>query len=76
MCRQRFHIDYALDTPAMQQDPDGKAWREVLWQRAGIEVEVEHQGGWVDLGDGVALWVLWPPETPIPVTMPQTRIHW
>jgi competence protein ComEC len=29
--------------------------------RAGVDVRLEHEGGWLDLGDGVALWVLWPP---------------
>ena len=28
---------------------------------ASATVHLQHAGGWVDLGDGVALWVVWPP---------------
>jgi competence protein ComEC len=61
---ERFSIDYALETPATHVDPDAKAWREAVVNR-GAELVTQHNGGWVDLGDGVALWVLWPPEIPV-----------
>lgn len=28
---------------------------------ANVEVQFQHTGGWIDLGDGAALWVIWPP---------------
>jgi competence protein ComEC len=61
---ERYSIEYALDTPAMQQDEDAAEWRDAVIE-GGAEVAIQHIGGWVDLGDGVALWVLWPPETPV-----------
>jgi competence protein ComEC len=61
---ERFSIDYALETPATQVDPDAEEWRAALVD-GGAEVAIEHNGGWVDLGDGVALWVLWPPAIPV-----------
>jgi beta-lactamase superfamily II metal-dependent hydrolase len=30
-------------------------------EAAGAQVQVQSAGGWADLGDGVALWVLSPP---------------
>jgi competence protein ComEC len=61
---ERYHIRYALESPATQQDPDAAEWRAAV--AAGtIELLTESSGGWVDLGDGVALWVLWPPQTPL-----------
>ena len=61
---ERYAIDYALETPASVQDPDALAWREAV-VAGGAVVTVQHDGGWVDLGDGVALWVLWPRATPL-----------
>jgi competence protein ComEC len=61
---ERFRIDYALDTPAMQEDPDAEEWRDALVE-GGADVAIQHHGGWVDLGDGVALWVLWPQKAPV-----------
>jgi competence protein ComEC len=61
---ERYHIRYALETPATQQDPDAEEWRAAVGASA-IELLTESSGGWVDLGDGVALWILWPPQTPL-----------
>ena len=61
---ERYGVDVALQTPATQADPDAAAWQEAVAAR-GVAIATEYQGGWVDLGDGVALWVLWPPQTPI-----------
>lgn len=61
---ERYTIDYALDTLAAQQDENAAAWRDAVMD-AGAALSIQHVGGWVDLGDGVALWVLWPPSTPV-----------
>ena len=61
---ERFEIDYALDTPAMQADEDSAEWHDAL-AVAGVALHTQHVGGWIDLGDGVALWVLWPQQTPV-----------
>lgn len=59
----RFQITTALETKASQANPDAEQWRTNL-ANAGATVQLQHQGGWIDLGDGVALWVLWPPPEP------------
>lgn len=61
---ERFRIDYALDTPATQEDEGAEEWRSAV-ESGGAEINIQHAGGWVDLGDGVALWVLWPQATPV-----------
>jgi competence protein ComEC len=43
-----------------QANPDAEPWRAAL-AAAGATVQIEQAGSWVDLGDGVALWVFWPP---------------
>ena len=57
---ERFRVSHALDTAISQANADALPWRESL-DGAGAHTHVEHAGGWVDLGDGVALWILWPP---------------
>lgn len=59
----RFQTTTALETKASQANPDADLWRANM-TAAGVTVTVQHQGGWFDLGDGVALWVLWPPPEP------------
>ena len=56
----RFAVDQALDTSVSQANPDAQPWRDAL-AAAGATVHIDAAGGWIDLGDGVALWVLWPP---------------
>ena len=56
----RFKVTYALDTVVSQANPDAQPWRDAM-ASADVDVQLEHEGGWLDLGDGVALWVLWPP---------------
>lgn len=56
---QKFHIDRMLDTAHGQQSPDSRLWRAAMAE-AQIPVSIQGAGGWVDLGDGVVLWVLWP----------------
>ena len=56
----RFSVDTALNTAFGQQHPDSSRWQDAM-KEAGVEVQLQQAGGWVDLGDGVALWTLWPP---------------
>jgi competence protein ComEC len=56
----RFRVGHALDTAVSQANPDAQVWRERI-ARSGVALHIQEAGGWVDLGDGVALWVLWPP---------------
>lgn len=59
----RFQITTALETNASQGNPNADRWRAALLA-AGTAIQVQQQGGWIDLGDGVGLWVLWPPGEP------------
>jgi competence protein ComEC len=56
----RFQITTALQTAATVANHDADLWRANLTS-AGADLQLQHRGGWIDLGDGVALWVLWPP---------------
>ena len=56
----RYGIEAAWETPSTATDPAGAAWRSAV-EKAGAQVQVQSGGGWADLGDGVALWVLSPP---------------
>jgi competence protein ComEC len=56
----RYHVSAAWETPAAEVDPSSSAWRKAV-EAAGADVQIQHAGGWADLGDGVALWVLSPP---------------
>jgi len=60
---RRFQITTALETADSRAHPDAVYWREQM-RAAGVDVQVQHAGGWIDLGDGVALWVLWPESVP------------
>jgi competence protein ComEC len=56
----RFQITTALQTAATVANHDADLWRANLTS-AGAELQLQHRGGWIELGDGVSLWVLWPP---------------
>jgi competence protein ComEC len=56
----RFQITTALQTAATVANHDADLWRANVTS-AGADLQLQHRGGWIDLGDGVALWVLWPP---------------
>jgi competence protein ComEC len=58
---RRYRVTYALDTAASQANPNGELWRAAI-DAGQVEVALQHTGAWIDLGDGAALWVLWPPE--------------
>jgi competence protein ComEC len=55
----RYHVGAAWETPAAETDPSSNSWRKAV-EAAGADVQIQHAGGWADLGDGVALWVLGP----------------
>ena len=56
---ERFEIEQAIISESTRDHEDSEAWLKVL---GGADVPVVGlwQGGWLDLGDGVALWALWP----------------
>ncbi|MFN8469323.1 MAG: ComEC/Rec2 family competence protein [Caldilineaceae bacterium] len=56
----RYRVEAAWETPAAAADPASAAWRSAV-EGAGAQVQAQYEGGWADLGDGVALWVLGPP---------------
>lgn len=60
---RRLAVTTALETKASHANHDADLWRANLAE-GGAEIQQQHSGGWIDLGDGVALWVLWPPPQP------------
>lgn len=60
----RFQVTTGLSTVAGRANHDSDPWYKNIVSNSG-EVQLHHVGGWFDLGDGVALWVLWPPIAPI-----------
>lgn len=58
---ERYRVGMALASGNFREHPDARPWREAM-EEQGIPVREQQQDGWVDLGDGAALWVLWPPR--------------
>lgn len=56
----RFAIGQALVSENLYNNEDFDDWRTGM-EDAGAAIASQSQGGWIDLGDGVSLWVLWPP---------------
>ena len=56
----RLQISTALETSAAHASQDAEGWRANM-AAGGATVQIQQTGHWFDLGDGVALWVLWPP---------------
>jgi len=56
----RFTIEAAWETAEEAASADSAAWQAAV-AAAGTQVQLQSAGGWADLGDGVALWVLGPP---------------
>jgi len=56
----RFGVEQVLISETLRGHKDFARWQEAM-QGAGAQVAGQSQNGWIDLGDGVALWVLWPP---------------
>ena len=57
---ERFRIGSAIISENTRGHEDSEIWLSAL-SAADVPVEGLQQGGWLDLGDGVALWALWPP---------------
>ena len=57
---ERFRIGHALISENTRGHEDSQSWL-AAFHEANVPVEGLQQGGWLDLGDGVALWALWPP---------------
>ena len=55
----RFAIDTAWAAASDPASPKAALWWTTM-NAAGANVQVQAAGGWVDLGDGVALWVVSP----------------
>lgn len=60
----RFQVATGLSTLAGRANHDSDTWYKNIVTNGG-EVQLQHEGDWFDLGDGVALWVLWPPLAPV-----------
>ncbi len=57
---ERFKIDRAIISENTRGHEDSEIWLAAL-RTADEPVDGLQRGGWLDLGDGVALWALWPP---------------
>ncbi len=55
----RYRVERAIHSIHAAQHPDEALWRERM-ATAGVAVTNVAAGNWIDLGDGVALWVLAP----------------
>ena len=55
---QRFSVAAAIES--VDQGAESALWRQAMQAQGGV-VTAQSAGSWLDLGDGVALWVLWPP---------------
>ncbi|MCE7986952.1 MAG: DNA internalization-related competence protein ComEC/Rec2 [Caldilinea sp. CFX5] len=55
----RFSVTTALATAVGVAHPDAAQWRQQM-DANGVTIQQQAQGGWLELGDGVALWLLWP----------------
>lgn len=57
---ERFSVERALVSGTLAGHEDFAEWQQRM-TGSGAAVGVQSQGGWIDLGDGAGLWVLWPP---------------
>ena len=55
----RFSVAQAVAAPTTLSHPDSERWQATMAEQ-GVEVLSQAAGGWIDLGDGVGLWLLWP----------------
>lgn len=56
---ERYALKQAIISETVHAHMDTRPWLDALGT-AGVRAEGLRQGGWLDLGDGVALWALWP----------------
>ncbi len=57
---QRFRLGRAIISANTLTHEHTKPWLDALGAN-NVQAIGLHQGGWLDLGDGVSLWALWPP---------------
>ena len=57
----RFELGQAIISENVRSHEDSQLWLAVL-DAENVPVVGLQQGAWLDLGDGVALWALWPPR--------------
>ena len=57
----RFTLGQAIISENVRGHKDSQLWLAAL-DADNVPVVGLQQGGWLDLGDGVALWALWPPR--------------
>lgn len=58
----RYQVAQAIHTAHAAQHPDEALWRARMAE-GGVNVAEMAAGAWLDLGDGAALWVMWPPPS-------------
>lgn len=58
----RYRVAQAIHTAHAAQHPDEALWRARMAE-GGVNVAEMAAGAWLDLGDGAALWVMWPPPS-------------
>ena len=56
----RFKVGQAIISENLRGHEDSRAWLAAM-DAERVPVEGLQKGGWLDLGDGVTLWALWPP---------------
>ena len=57
---ERFRVGQAVISENTRDHEDAQLWL-TAFGAVSVPVTGLQQGGWLDLGDGVALWALWPP---------------
>ncbi|MFN8442701.1 MAG: DNA internalization-related competence protein ComEC/Rec2 [Caldilineaceae bacterium] len=70
----QYEIAKALITPITQASVDAEKWIEAM-NKARTTVDLQQEGGKIDLGDGVILQVLWPPAGGFDPAEAQTDDH-
>ncbi len=55
----RFGVTQAIAAPTTLSHPDSERWLAAMAEQ-GVDVQAQSADGWIDLGDGVGLWLLWP----------------
>ena len=58
---ERFALRQASISENVREHEDSQLWLAAL-EAENVPVAGLQQGSWLDLGDGVALWALWPPR--------------
>jgi competence protein ComEC len=56
----RYSVAGVVASAVTLEAEDGQPWAAAM-AAAKVPIAVQGAGGWLDLGDGAALWILWPP---------------